>query len=80
VQNRRRVVYYTILLLLILGELLGERNYIIIIFPEYDTGKRKTTLEMIEEEEEIEQGNSGIREWTDEDDEIGNIVDPYYEL
>jgi len=36
VQNRRRVVYYTILLLLILGELLGERNYIIIIFPEYD--------------------------------------------
>jgi len=36
VQNRRRVVYYAILLLLILGELLGERNYIIIIFPEYD--------------------------------------------
>jgi len=30
-------VYYAILLLLILGELLGERNYIIIIFPEYDT-------------------------------------------
>jgi len=37
VWNRRRVVYYTILLLLILGELLGERNYIIIIFPEYDS-------------------------------------------
>jgi len=36
VRNRRRVVYYAILLLLILGELLGERNYIIIIFPEYD--------------------------------------------
>jgi len=36
VRNRRRVVYYTILLLLILGELLGERIYIIIIFPEYD--------------------------------------------
>jgi len=36
VQNRRRVVYYTILLLLILGELLGEINYIIIIFLEYD--------------------------------------------
>jgi len=36
VQNRRRVVYYAILLLLILGELLGERKYIIIIFPEYD--------------------------------------------
>jgi len=36
VWNRRRVVYYAILLLLILGELLGERNYIIIIFLEYD--------------------------------------------
>jgi len=32
VWNRRRVVYYAILILLILGELLGERNYIIIIF------------------------------------------------
>jgi len=37
-------------------------------------------LGTIEEEEEIEQGNLGIREWTDEDDEIGNIADPYYEL
>jgi len=37
VWNRRRVVYYAILLLLILGELLGEINYIIIIFPEYDS-------------------------------------------
>jgi len=39
-------------------------------------------MEMIEEEEkEIEQENSGIREWTEEnDDEVGNIVDPYYEL
>ena len=34
-----------------------------------------------EEEEEIEQENLGIREWTEEDDnEVGNIVDPYYEL
>ena len=34
-----------------------------------------------EEEEEIEQENSGIREWTEEDDdEVGNIVDPYYKL
>jgi len=41
VQNRRRVVYYAILLLLILGELLGEINYIIIIFPEYNRGKKK---------------------------------------
>jgi len=34
-----------------------------------------------EEEEEIEQENSGIREWTEEDDdEVENIVDPYYGL
>ena len=34
-----------------------------------------------EEEEEIEQENSGIREWTEEDDdEIENMVDPYYKL
>jgi len=34
-----------------------------------------------EEEEEIEQGNSGIKEWTEEDDDdMGNISDPYYEL
>ena len=34
-----------------------------------------------EKEEKIEQENSGIREWTEEeDDKIGNIVDPYYEL
>jgi len=42
VRNRRRVVYYAILLLLILGELLGEINYIIIIFPEYDTPLSRT--------------------------------------
>ena len=34
-----------------------------------------------EEEEEIKQGNSGIKELTEEDDnKIGNIVDPYYKL
>ena len=34
-----------------------------------------------EEEEEVKQENSGIREWTEEDDdEIGNMVDPYYKL
>jgi len=34
-----------------------------------------------EEEEESEQGNLGIKEWTEEDDnEIGNMIDPYYEL
>ena len=32
-------------------------------------------------EEKIEQENSGIREQTEEeDDKIGNMVDPYYEL
>ena len=43
-------------------------------------GKRKTILEIIKEEEEIEQGNSGIRDQTDKDDKMGNIADPYYEL
>jgi len=49
-------------------------------------GKRpakKETMKMIleEEEEEIEEKGSGIREWTEEDDdEMGNMVDPYYEL
>jgi len=43
VWNRKRVVYYAILLLLILGELLGERNYIIIIFPEYNKGAKYFT-------------------------------------
>jgi len=38
-------------------------------------------METIEEEEEIKQGDSGLREWTEEDDnEIGNMVDPEYEL
>ena len=39
-------------------------------------------IEMIkEEEEEIKQKNLGINEWTEKDDnEIGNIVDPYNEL
>jgi len=34
-------------------------------------------MEMIKEEED----KSGVREWTEEDDEeMGNIVDLYYEL
>jgi len=38
-------------------------------------------MKMIEEEEEIEEEKSGSREWTEEDDkEMGNMVDPYYEL
>ena len=40
------------------------------------------TMETIkEEEEEIEQGNSGIKEWTEKNDnDMGNIRDLYYEL
>jgi len=38
-------------------------------------------MEMIEKEEEIEEEKSEVREWTEEDDEkMGNMVDPYYEL
>ena len=34
-----------------------------------------------EEEEESKQGGSGLREWTEENnDEMENICDPYYEL
>ena len=33
-----------------------------------------------EEEEEIGQENSGLRETEEDDDEMGNICDPYYEL
>jgi len=34
-----------------------------------------------EEEKETKQENSGIKEWTEKDNnEIGNIGDPYYEL
>ena len=34
-----------------------------------------------EKEEEIEQESSGLKEQTKEDDnEMGNICDPYYEL
>jgi len=47
-------------------------------------GKRPTrreTMKMILEEEEIEEEKSGVKEWTEEDDNgIGNMVDPYYEL
>jgi len=47
-------------------------------------GKRPTRREVMKtilEEEEIEEEKSGVREWTEEDDnEMGNMVDPYYEL
>jgi len=44
--------------------------------------KGQRTMETIkEEEEEIEQESSGLKEWTEKDDnEMGNICDPYYEL
>ena len=43
--------------------------------------KGQRTMETIKEEEEgVEQENSEIREWTEEDDDVGNMVDPYYEL
>ena len=42
---------------------------------------KRETMKMIPEEEETEEEKSGIREWTEEDnDEIGNLVNPYYEL
>jgi len=38
-------------------------------------------METITEEKEIKKENSEVREWTEEDDgEIGNMTDPYYEL
>ena len=38
-------------------------------------------METIKEEEEIEQEDLGLRKQTEKDkDEIGNMVDPYYEL
>jgi len=42
---------------------------------------RRGTMKTIPEEEEIEEEKSGVREWTEEDeDEMGNMVDLYYEL
>jgi len=39
-------------------------------------------MKTIPEEKEIEEEKSGVREWTEEedDDEIDNMADPYYEL
>ena len=42
--------------------------------------KRKT-IKTILEEKEIKEEKSGVREWTEEDnDDMGNMVDPCYEL
>ena len=41
----------------------------------------KRKIETIKEREEIEKEKSRVREWTEEDDdEMGNMVNPYYEL
>ena len=43
---------------------------------------RRGTMKTIpEKEEEVEEEKSEVREWTEEDeDEMGDMVDPYYEL
>ena len=42
---------------------------------------RRETMKTIPEEKEIAEEKSGVREWTEEDnDEMGNIADSYYEL
>jgi len=41
--------------------------------------RRETTKTILEEE--VEEEKSGVREWTEEDEnEMGDMVDPYYEL
>jgi len=38
-------------------------------------------MEMITEEEETEEEKLGVREWMEEDNnKIGNMVNPYYKL
>ena len=42
---------------------------------------RRGTMKTILEEEEAKEEKSGVQEQTEEDeDEMGNMVDPYYEL
>jgi len=42
---------------------------------------RRETMKTIPEEEEIEEEKLGVREWTEEDNnEMGNMADLYYEL
>jgi len=66
------------------GELLGifmARKLYRWLDRQYDQEYWGRKMEMIMEEEEIEEENSGVREWTEEDNnEMGNIVDPYYKL
>jgi len=37
-------------------------------------------METIREEKAIEQDKSGVREWTEDDNKMGNMVDLYYKL
>jgi len=42
---------------------------------------KRETMKTIPEEEETEEEKSGLREWMEEDeDKIGDMVDPYYKL
>jgi len=42
---------------------------------------RRGTMKTIPEEEEIQEKNSGVREWTEQNEnEMDNMVDPCYEL
>ena len=42
---------------------------------------RRGMMKTILEKEEVEEEKLGVREWTEEDeDKIGDMVDPYYEL
>jgi len=42
---------------------------------------KRETMKTILEEKEIKEEKSGVREWTEEDDdEMGNMADLYYEL
>jgi len=42
---------------------------------------KRETMKTIPEEEEIKEKKSGVRQWTEEDDnDMGNMVDLYYKL
>jgi len=42
---------------------------------------KREIMKTILEKEESEEEKSGVREWTEEDnDEMGNMIDSYYEL
>ena len=46
-----------------------------------EASKRGTIKTIPEEEEEVKEEKLGVQEWIEEDeDKMGNMVDPYYEL